>query len=173
MLLDSFTWARKFSTRQPLSYKAEDNRITYSSPDAAAASFLKIWIGVLDPPCLNFKQLESFLTGASLASLISQSPSFRVSRLALLDDRRDTVGLDPTPQGQRLVANGQTRNWESEHYMRWPPRGEDIYREVLDEKALYQRLAQNVCIFDSLLRWREVANIISQRSINKAERRVL
>jgi len=143
---NSFTWNRHFSTRQPLSYKAEDIRIQLSSPDTAASVFLKVRAGVLDPPCLNFKQLERFLGEASLTDLNSQPPSFRLSRLALLDDRRDPIGLDPAPTGQTAMSNGQMRNWESEQYTRRPPPGENIYREVLDEKSLYDKLSQKVCI---------------------------
>src|SRR5690349_14456442 len=86
-------WDRQFATRQLISYKAEDTRIQPKPTKTQVAAFLAVRSGGLDPPGLNFKQLESFLNRADLEDLRDRTRPARLSHLALVDDRREPSGL--------------------------------------------------------------------------------
>ncbi|KIX04584.1 uncharacterized protein Z518_05454 [Rhinocladiella mackenziei CBS 650.93] len=138
---NSFTWNRRFGTRRPRLYAGEDKRISFATLQTAdiVKTFLGAWPNPLDPPCLNFKQIEQFMTASHFPDPNVKSQPTGSPRLALLDDRRDPIGLNE--QGK---PNGQMRNWDSEEYATNPPSGEDVFREALDESGLHAKFQQNL-----------------------------
>ncbi|EXJ59774.1 hypothetical protein A1O7_03921 [Cladophialophora yegresii CBS 114405] len=148
-----FEWDDHFSQRQVKSYIAEDIRLRPEPTETITSAFLDVRSRPLDPVDFNFKKLADFLNTSDIRNLRNtNAPQPRF--LALLDDRRDPCGLDEGQSGGPPISNGQTRNWISEQYTRFPTPGVDSYRRVLDERGLYDRLRAN-------------------RSETRAERRVL
>lgn len=148
-LRNTFKWDRRFSRRQLRLYGAADIRVPQDPrfPNRTKVqTFLDAWSSLLDPPCCNFEPLRAFLDRNSEIELENPMRRAVLSTLALLDDRRDPAGLKPAVAGQPAESNGQTRNWETEAYSDYPTEGEDIWREALDERALYNRLSELVSI---------------------------
>lgn len=147
-----FLWDPQFSVRQTISYVAEDNRLQPDPAETTTDSILKFKPDNLDPPCLNFKTLACFLNSANLQDLRDRTRPARLTRLALVDDRRDPCGLEETQPGQPPKSNGQTRSWTSEQYTLYPTPGLNKYRQVLDERGLYEKLREDVGTQISMLR---------------------
>jgi hypothetical protein len=129
-----FSWEKRFSLRRPLVHIAEDQRILDDPQDTLSlvSELLDIRSSRLDPPCFTYKRLQDFLLRAELRQLKLQCPP-ALSRLALVDDRRDRHAID------ELI-----RNWESEGYALRPSGGLDVFTEALDERELYRRLVMKV-----------------------------
>lgn len=124
----------------------------------------------LDPPCFMFDTLKSFLESEDVRLLSThQDAQIQRNELAMVDDRRDLTGgasyLDDLEMYKRRrnipgtilgpdelaelekkedLAKGTDfrRNWDSELYSRYPPRGDErlIFTESLNERQLYARL---------------------------------
>ncbi|KEF59571.1 uncharacterized protein A1O9_04416 [Exophiala aquamarina CBS 119918] len=133
-------WDPHFSERQTISYAAEDIRLEPDPSETITASFLNVWSGHLNPPDLSFRALGEFLDKGDIRDLRDTTRPARLTRLALVDDRRDPCGLDESQYPP--TSNGQTRSWTSEQYTRWPTPGLDRYRAALDERALYDKLSE-------------------------------
>ncbi|ETI29380.1 hypothetical protein G647_01833 [Cladophialophora carrionii CBS 160.54] len=137
-----FEWDDHFSERQVTSYVAEDIRLELEPTETITTAFLDVRSRPLDPVDFNFKRLADFLDTSDIRNLRNPNvPAQGV--LALLDDRRDPCGLDEGQPGQPPTSNGQTRNWVSEQYTRFPTPGVDSYRRALDERGLHDRLRIN------------------------------
>jgi len=146
---DAFQWDRRFCVRRPNSYRSEDTRVPAMENETAVTAFLSVWSSVLDPPNFNYELLASFLNQANVEDLNDLTRNPTLSTLALIDDRRDPAGLREGPPGQPGESNGQTRNWESDQYARWPPVGENVFQQAGDERQLHQRLVQDVILSSS------------------------
>ena len=90
----------------------------------------------LDPPILfAFCYLREYLASASIRSLWDH-PSHRVGNhtdLILLNDRGDVTGGPST-----------SRLWDSEEYLRNPPRGENVFARALQIPEFVSRLREKV-----------------------------
>jgi len=139
-------WDREFCVRQTISYSAEDSRLQPEAGETFTESFLGFWSSSFDPPSLNFKALASFLKLGNLEDLKDRTRPATLTRLVLIDDRRDPCGLDEGQPGQAPQSNGQTRSWTSDQYARWPTSGSNKYRAALDERGLYDKLCEAVSI---------------------------
>ena len=164
-----FIWDERFTVRRLLAYAPEDTHLDdlppQDPPENLVTAFLEFWASHLDPPDFNFGTLESFLGLAKLTDLTGAATDADYTRLVLIDDRRDPAGVEDVEQdlqgftdsdlaqdgvlkiGQNRVRrfNGQRRDWGSDKYAKYPPEGELIHREVLDERELYQMLHVKVC----------------------------
>lgn len=152
---NAFRWDRRFCVRRPNAYGSEDTRVPTMGNETAVTAFLSVWSSVLDPPDppnFSYELLASFLNQANIEDLTDLTRQPTLSTLALIDDRRDPAGLREGPPGQPGESNGQTRNWESDQYARWPPVGENVFRQAGDERQLHQRLVQDVILSLSLER---------------------
>ena len=133
-----FVWNRKFSQRQRLTYRAEDNKLTPEPHQTVVEAFLRELRSRLDLPQYNYAILRKFLEQADFNDLIQQTPSSRYTApLVLLDDRCDDTGwrgLD----GELHSA----RNWEK--YSSYPPEGSRRFTSLMDAGQLYQRQMASV-----------------------------
>jgi hypothetical protein len=139
-----FVWDPHLSVRQPIAYKAEDNKLVVDPTQTVVTAFLEHQSSHLDPPHFTFKKLRDFLGEGNIEDLEDGTRPATISYLALVDDRRDPCGLDEQQPGQQLSSNGLTRIWTSEKYTRRPIKGQNLYREPLDERGLYSRLRLQV-----------------------------
>lgn len=133
-------WDSHFSVRQTISYAAEDIRPEPDPSETITASFLNVWLGHLNPSDLSFRALGEFLDQGNIRDLRDRTRPAQLTRLALVDDRRDPCGLDESQSPP--TSNGQTRSWTSEQYTRWPTPGLNRYRAALDERELYDKLSE-------------------------------
>jgi len=143
---NAFQWDRRFCVRRPHAYASEDTRVPATGNETGVTAFLSVWSSVLDPPNFSYELLTSFLNQANVEDLNDLTRHPTLSPLALIDDRRDPAGLREGAPGQPGESNGQTRNWESDQYARWPPVGESVFRQAGNERQLYQRLVQDVIL---------------------------
>jgi hypothetical protein len=159
-----FAWDERFLVRQLLSYDAEDTPVLRAPDEDIIFAFLNFRASHLNPPCFNFGALARFLQPATFADLTNAQNLAQPVRLALIDDRRDIAGIEDAHKDLRgwtdaelaqdgMVRigpdrvrrfNGQKRDWASFKYARDPPEGDHIFRELLDEPALYDRLQSKV-----------------------------
>lgn len=166
-----FVWNNQFSERQPISYFAEDLRLTLAQSDTVGSAFLKFWSNYLDPPGFKFRRLAAFLEQGDIRDLKDRTRIVTLSRLALLDDRRDPCGLNEAQPGEPETSNGMKRSWTSVQYTEHPPPGVDRYRKALDERGLYDKLCEKVRT--PAKRNSHIETNTAQRSSNHAERRTL
>jgi hypothetical protein len=145
-----FVWDPHLSVRQPIAYKAEDNKLLVEPAQTVVSAFLQHRSSHLDPPDLTFKRLGEFLGEADIRDLEDRTRPANLSHLALVDDRRDPCGLEEEQPGQPLKSNGLTRIWTSEKYATRPIEGKNRYRESLNERGLYDRLCLKVKYTNSL-----------------------
>jgi hypothetical protein len=159
-----FVWDERFLVRQLPKYAAEDFRVILKPPEDLVTAFLRFRESHLSPPCFNFEALSMFLEGTNLHDLTGSTSSAQRLRLALIDDRRDPAGIedaeknldgwrpaDLAHEGELQIGpnqvrrfSGQKRDWVSAKYAKNSPKGDHIFREFLDECALYDRLKDEV-----------------------------
>jgi hypothetical protein len=159
-------WDERFLVRQVLSYDAEDTPVLRVPDEDIIIAFLNFRASRLNPPCFNFETLARFLRLANFADLSRTQNSTQSVRLALVDDRRDVAGIEDTEKDLRgwtaadlaqenMIQigpdrvrrfNGQKRDWASFKYSRDPPKGDHVFREILDERTLYERLQTKVIL---------------------------
>ena len=162
ILRNSPTWDEHFTVRQVQFYHAENKRVEDLDPFPAEKPRLKAFLAALttalDPPECNFVRLTAFLNEADERDLEIPTHAAALRQVALLDDRRDPFGLRPRVQGHPLESNGEKRQWDADTYYREPTPGENIWRNALDERALYRRLAENVSE-STLTCWKRETNL--------------
>jgi hypothetical protein len=154
--------------------KAANTNVVPTDTKVLVDAFLDSEKSGLDPPCFIFDTLRGFLERADIRNLTTQrGTSIPLKDLALVDDRRDITGgtgylnvLDLYNR-QRIVAGANTdaaelalfeemvkvargtdfrRNWESTLYMEQPPQGDKVSTGPLNERQLYARLNEEVCL---------------------------
>ena len=134
-----FVWDKKFTNRQKLAYRAEDNKLLPEAHQTLVTAFLEEQASRLDPPKYSYTGIRAYLERADENSLrtIPTPPGYNET-LVWIDDRRDNTGWRDAAGIERSA-----RNWDE--YVRYPPEGEDVHCDVLDLGDFYRRLSQNVC----------------------------
>jgi hypothetical protein len=88
----------------------------------------------LEPPGkIHYSALRTYLSSADITQLKHGGCRSRSPGAIILDERRDPIDTSAT-----------SRHWDSDAYLRYPPRGTDIFTEKLDLCRLMQRLSENV-----------------------------
>jgi hypothetical protein len=115
------TWSSQFSARPLLQDISESDPLLVRPGETESDAFIHAGEDILSPPCFNFRPLDLFLQRAHLGDLTNCNPSPRLSTLCLIDDRSN-----PNPK------------------LRRPELGGHVYREILNEQELYNRLLEKV-----------------------------
>jgi hypothetical protein len=147
------TWSSQFSARPLLQDISESDPLLVRPGETESDAFIHAGEDILSPPCFNFRPLDLFLQRAHLGDLTNCNPSPRLSTLCLIDDRSN-----PNPKLRRRSSSSQSESLSSLQFEQQlspkegnpihdsylPELGGHVYREILNEQELYNRLLEKV-----------------------------
>lgn len=138
-----FYWKEEYSTRQTELYGRLDQHLKAPPGCSVVDGFINCWTSDLEPP-RRYEVLRGFLgrTGArTFPEALRTCPADK-RRLAIVDDRCDPLADLEDTDGLLLPL----RQWESDEYNRFPPKGVNARIYGADAEMLYNHLKEKVFI---------------------------